>query len=218
MTFDIDTVLLILSDELKKYNLPMVDELVKKKKANPFRVLISTLLSARTKDTTTGPASERLFSLANTPEKMAQLSLEVIEKAIYPVGFWRNKATHIHNLCKTLVKDFGSQVPKTIDELVKLPGVGRKTANLVVTLGFGLPGICVDTHVFRITKRWGYTKGSTPEKVEFELREKLPQKWWISINGLLVTHGQNICTPISPKCSQCPITKFCPRLDVDKHR
>ncbi|MFX0090474.1 MAG: endonuclease III domain-containing protein, partial [Candidatus Hodarchaeota archaeon] len=179
MSFNIDSALSILTEELKKFNLPMVDELVKKRQANPFRVLVSTLLSARTKDSTTGPASERLFALANTPETMSQLSLETVEKAIYPVGFWRNKAKQILALCTMLVEKFNSQVPKTIEELVKLPGVGRKTANLVVTLGFGLPGICVDTHVFRITKRWGYTNGSTPEKVEFELREILPQKWWI---------------------------------------
>ncbi|MFX1256064.1 MAG: endonuclease III domain-containing protein [Promethearchaeota archaeon] len=218
MSFDIDLALSVLTEELKKFNLPMVDALVEQKKADPFRVVVSTLLSARTKDSTTGPASERLFTLAQTPERMSQLSLEQIEEAIYPVGFWRNKAKHILALCKILIEEYDSQVPNTVDQLVKLPGVGRKTANLVVTRGFGLPGICVDTHVFRITKRWGYTTGSNPEKVEFELRRKLPKKWWIPINGLLVTHGQNICTPISPKCSQCPINNICPKIGVEKHR
>ncbi len=174
-------------------------------------VLISCILSLRTKDNTTIQASERLFNLAKTPEAMMGLPVKKIEKTIYPVGFYRNKARAIKNICKELTEKYHSKVPDTIDELLKFKGVGRKTANLVVTIGYGKPGICVDTHVHRITNRWGYVKTKTPEQTEFALRKKLPARYWLIINDLLVTFGQNICKPISPLCSRCGLYKYCSR-------
>ena len=163
-------------------------------------------------------ASERLFNLARKPEGMKALSIQTIEKTIYPVGFYRNKAKAIKNICKDLVEKYNSKVPDAIDELLKFKGVGRKTANLVVTIGYGKPGICVDTHVHRVTNRWGYVKTKTPEETEFALRKKLPEKYWIIINDLLVTFGQNICKPISPLCSQCKLYRYCERVGVAKSR
>jgi endonuclease-3 len=185
---------------------------------DPYRVLVSCILSLRTQDKTTGEASARLFRLADTPRKMLGLSREEIEKAIYPVGFYRNKAKALTEISGILVDLYGGRVPDEIDELLKLPGVGRKTANLVVTIGYGKPGICVDTHVHRITNRWGYVKTKNPEQTEMALREKLPRRYWIEINDLLVTFGQNQCKPISPLCSTCPVYKYCDRVGVGKSR
>jgi len=185
---------------------------------DPFKVLISCILSLRTQDKATGEASARLFALGDTPDSILNLSAAKIEKAIYPVGFYRNKAKSILGICRMLIEDYGGKTPDEIDELLKLPGVGRKTANLVVTIGHGKPGICVDTHVHRITNRWGYVSTKTPEKTEFALREKLPRKHWIEINDLLVTFGQNLCKPISPICSECTIYEFCDRVGVTKSR
>jgi len=185
---------------------------------DPFKVLISCILSLRTQDKATGEASARLFALGDTPESILKLSAAKIEKAIYPVGFYRNKTKSILGICRMLIEEYGGKTPDDIDELLKLPGVGRKTANLVVTIGHGKPGICVDTHVHRITNRWGYVCTKTPEKTEFALREKLPKKHWIEINDLLVTFGQNLCKPISPICSECPISEFCDRVGVTKSR
>ncbi len=185
---------------------------------DPFRVLISTLLSLRTKDATTTEASKRLFALAKTPEKMRKLSARQIEKAIYPVGFYKTKARRIIEICETLLREYGGRVPDSIDELLKLKGVGRKTANLVITLGYGKPGICVDTHVHRISNRLGIVKTKTPHETEFALRKILPQKYWIHYNDLLVSFGQNLCAPISPWCSRCPIETFCPKTGVLTHR
>lgn len=213
---DIDEIVRILKEDINKYKKPAVSQIAEKK--NPFKVLIGTVLSARTKDQVTGEASTRLFNLAKTPKTMAELPLETIEKAIYPVGFWRNKAKNIIELCIQLVNEFDSKVPDTLEELLTLKGVGRKTANLVLTIGFNKMGICVDTHVHRITNRWGYIKTKTPEETEFALRKRLPKKYWIIINGLLVTYGQNVCTPISPWCSKCPIAVYCKRVGVTKNR
>ena len=185
---------------------------------SPFKVLISCLLSLRTKDTVTSVASQRLFNLAETPEKMVRLRSSQIEKAIYPVGFYKVKTRTVKDICKVLVEKYSGNVPDDIDTLLRLKGVGRKTANLVVTLGYGKPGICVDTHVHRIVNRWGYVKTKTPEETEFALREILPRRYWLTINDLLVTFGQNICTPISPKCSICPVYWFCQRVGVTQHR
>lgn len=192
--------------------------IVSQREGDPFKVLISCILSLRTQDKTTGAASERLFSLADTPFKMASLPPETIEKAIYPVGFFRNKAGQIPEICRTLITSYGGKVPDEIDELLKLKGVGRKTANLVVTLGFGKPGICVDTHVHRICNRWGYVATKTPEETEYALRKKLPKKYWLIINDLLVTFGQNRCTPLSPHCSTCTIAHLCDRVGVGRTR
>jgi endonuclease-3 len=181
-------------------------------------VLISCILSLRTQDKTTGEASERLFAIAPDIKSMAVLSVSKIEKAIYPVGFYKTKAMRLKELCNTVIDQYNSKVPDDINELLKLKGVGRKTANLVVTLGYKKPGICVDTHVHRITNRWGYVKTRTPEQTEFALRAKLPKKYWLDINGLLVAFGQGICRPISPICSMCDIKKFCNRIGVKKYR
>lgn len=192
--------------------------IVSQREGNPFKVLISCILSLRTQDRTTGAASERLFALADTPEKMMVLPCDTIEKAIYPVGFYRTKAAHILEICRILDTEYGGNVPDEIDELLKLKGVGRKTANLVVTLGYGKPGICVDTHVHRICNRWGYVVTRTPEETEFALREKLPKEYWIVINDLLVTFGQNQCSPLSPRCSTCRLAHLCDRVGVGKSR
>lgn len=213
---DVDEIVRILKEEVKKYKKPAVNQIAEKK--DPFKVLIGTVLSARTKDQVTGEASTRLFNLAYTPKALTELPLETIEKAIYPVGFWRNKAKNIVELCIQLINEFDSKVPDTLEELLTLKGVGRKTANLVLTIGFNKLGICVDTHVHRITNRWGYIKTKTPEETEFALRKRLPKKYWIIFNGLLVTYGQNVCTPISPWCSKCPITVYCKRVGVTKNR
>lgn len=201
----------------RSWTTPYVTELAERSR-DPFRVLISTILSLRTKDTTTAVASPRLFALASTPETMLRLTPDQIEKVIYPVGFYHTKARTILQVCRILLEEYDGRVPDEIDELLKLPGVGRKTANLVVTLGFGKPGICVDTHVHRITNRWGYVKTKNPEETEFALRGKLPRRYWIEINDLLVAFGQNICHPTSPKCSQCPIRSYCARVGVIRSR
>src|SRR5271157_4792955 len=181
---------------------------------DPFKVLISCLLSLRTQDKTTGEASERLFALASDPEALAGLPVKTIEKAIYPVGFYRVKAKRIKELSREIVRKYQSVVPSTMQELLSMKGVGRKTANLVLTLGYDLYGICVDTHVHRITNRWGYVQTKTPEETEYALREKLPRRYWKKINGLLVAFGQHICKPISPLCSQCKIYRYCERIGV----
>lgn len=185
---------------------------------DPFRILIGTVLSLRTQDKTTAGACQRLFALADTPVAMRQLSEETISKAIYPVGFYPTKAKNIRDICAILVDRFDTQVPDDLDVLLTLPGVGRKTANLVITLGYNIPGICVDTHVHRITNRWGYVATRSPDETEFALRAKLPAEYWIGINDLLVIYGQNLCKPISPFCSQCQLVSYCKRLGVDKSR
>ena len=192
--------------------------LVGKRWKNPFLVLISCLLSLRTKDETTLPASERLFRLADNPYSMLQLTIPAIEKAIYPVGFYKTKAQRIHGICRDLIDRFDGKVPDNLDSLLTLKGVGRKTANLVLTEGFGRLGVCVDTHVHRISNRMGYVQTRTPEETEWALREKLPKEFWIEFNSLLVLWGQNVCKPISPFCSQCPVGSLCTRINIDKSR
>ena len=211
---DIHKIIQILKKEVQKWQVPVVGHYSQ----SPFTVLISCLLSLRTQDKTTGEASARLFRLAKTPPTMAKLLTPTIEKAIYPVGFYKTKAKNIKKICEILIAEYDGRVPDDIDELLKLPGVGRKTANLVVTLGYSKPGICVDTHVHRITNRWGFVQTKTPEKSETALRDKLPKRYWLIINDLLVTYGQNICKPISPFCSQCKIQRYCDRVGVGKSR
>jgi len=185
---------------------------------DPFRVLIACLLSLRTKDETTGPAAARLFALADTPRAMLRLTPRQIERAIFPVGFYRTKARVILGVCRDLLARFDGRVPDDIDALLTLKGVGRKTANLVVTQGFNKPGICVDVHVHRISNRLGYVKTRNPEETEMALRGRLPRRYWIGYNDLLVAFGQNICQPVSPKCSVCPVSRACPRLGVTRSR
>jgi len=214
--FDIHKVLRILERENRRFVEPIVTTISRER--TPFHVLISCILSLRTKDSTTREASGRLFALADNPEEMEKIPVERLGKIIYPVGFYRIKARKIKEICAVLIKTYLGKVPDEIDELLKLNGVGRKTANLVVTLGYQKPGICVDTHVHRITNRWGYVKTRNPHETEFALREKLPKKYWLTINDILVTFGQNICVPVSPKCSICPVNVFCKRVGVTRSR
>jgi endonuclease-3 len=207
----------ILRRQVPQWETPIVG-VIAESSQSPFQILISCILSLRTQDATTAQASRRLFALADTPEKMVRLSTKRIEKAIFPVGFYRTKAKNIRDICRTLVESYAGKVPDEIDELLKLKGVGRKTANLVVTLGYRKPGICVDTHVHRISNRWGYVKTKNPKETEFALREKLPKPYWIEYNDLLVTFGQHLCRPISPICSRCPIERFCDRVGVTVSR
>jgi endonuclease-3 len=209
----------VLKKQVRGLNVPWLENMSRTSlRRDPFRVLVSCILSLRTQDRTTGRASERLFQRAATAEDMSRLSVKEIEKAIYPVGFYRVKAERIKELCKELVQNYGSEVPDDLDELLRLKGVGRKTANLVITLGYKKPGICVDTHVHRITNRWGYVSTKRPEETEFALREKLPRKYWLEINGLLVAFGQGICKPVSPMCSRCGIKRYCRKIGVGRHR
>lgn len=185
---------------------------------DPFRVLISCLISLRTPDRVTGPASTRLFRLARTPRALRALPVERIAEAIYPAAFYRMKAKTMHAICDALLAEHGGKVPHDIEQLLRLKGVGRKTANLVVTVGFGKPGICVDTHVHRISNRLGIVATRTPDQTESALRNVLPRRLWISYNDLLVTFGQNLCRPISPHCTTCPIRTLCPRIGVTTRR
>lgn len=179
---------------------------------NPYLVLIACILSLRTNDRTTYPATLRMLELAKTPQEMMGVNEEDLAKVIYPVGFYKNKAGQIIELSRLIVEKYDGRVPDSIDELCKFRGVGRKTANLVMTLGFGVPAICVDVHVHRIFNRLGYLKTKNPEETEFALRENLPVEYWIPINSLLVTHGQNVCKPIKPQCDKCPVANYCKKI------
>lgn len=213
---DIHKVVQILRQTVRPWDDPAVTQVAQRR--DPYLVLISCILSLRTQDETTHQASRRLFDLAGTPEEMVRLSPEEIQRAIYPVGFYRTKAVTILDVSRTLIERYGSRVPDEMDELLKLKGVGRKTANLVITVGYGKPGICVDTHVHRVTNRWGYVAAKKPEETEFALRKKLPPEYWIEINDMLVSFGQRICRPISPRCSTCPLDPFCARAGVTRYR
>jgi endonuclease III len=186
---------------------------------DPFKVLVSTILSARTRDETTTAASRRLFERASSPARLRELPEATIRELIYPVGFANAKARHLKQLPAVLDREFGGRIPETIEELVRLPGVGRKTANLVVAVAFGKPAICVDTHVHRITNRWGYVRTTTPLETEMRLREKLPTRYWTTINAYLVSFGQHTCKPLNPRCDICPLYDCCRRVGVrTKHR
>jgi endonuclease III len=185
---------------------------------DPFRVLIACLLSLRTQDATTREASERLFRVADTPAAMLRLSPARISRLIFPVGFYRTKARAIRQISRDLIERFGGAVPDEIDALLTLKGVGRKTANLVVTIGFAKPGICVDIHVHRISNRLGFVRTKSPDQTELALRAKLPRRYWIGYNDLLVAFGQNVCRPLSPHCSRCPVARWCRRVGVGRTR
>ena len=197
---------------------PAVTKISKRENSDPFLVLVSTLLSLRTKDETTEIAMERLTKVAKTPEDILKITDEKLQELIYPVGFYRNKTKTIKNTAKIIIENYGGKVPDSIDELLKIKGIGRKTANLVVTEGFGKPGICVDTHVHRISNRLGIVKTRHPDETETALRAILPKEYWIIFNMLLVTFGKNICNPVSPRCSICPIAHLCQRIGVTTHR
>jgi endonuclease-3 len=208
----------IVKREVRRWQEPVVGVVARTSARDPFRILMSCLLSLRTKDKTTSEASARLFALGHTPDGLLKVSRRRIERAIYPVGFYRTKAKAIHAICRRLLQVYGGQVPQSIDELVTLPGVGRKTANLVVTVGYQKPGICVDIHVHRISNRWGYVNTKSPQETEQALRAKLPKRYWITYNDLLVPYGQNLCQPVSPYCSRCKLTAYCDRVGVTKSR
>ncbi|MFW6231302.1 MAG: endonuclease III domain-containing protein [Nanoarchaeota archaeon] len=214
---DIDAVMSILSKEVPKYDVPVVD-LIKIQTNDPFRILLATILSSRTKDSTTAQAAARLFEKVKTFKDLETISDDELEKAIFPVGFYKTKVKNLKKLPTVIDEEFDGRIPKTVDELVKLPGVGRKTANLVSAVAFEEDAICVDTHVHRITNRLGYVDTKTPLETEMALREKLPREHWQKINNLLVAFGQNLCTPISPYCSKCPVRQHCKRTGVTNSR
>jgi len=214
---DISRVIELIAEALKAEKLPIVSDLAEQKR-DPFQILISTILSLRTKDEVTEVASRRLFVLAATPHEMLTLTEKQIIDAIYPVGFYRNKTKTILHVSQTLIEEYDGRVPDTMEELLSLKGVGRKTANLVITLGHQGKGICVDTHVHRISNRLGYVKTKTPEETEFALRDKLPHNFWTQYNTLLVAFGRTVCKPVSPLCSQCPVITYCDRVGVTRSR
>jgi endonuclease-3 len=214
---NIGKVIALLKEALRDLPDPSVT-LVGKRWKDPFLVLISCIMSLRTKDETTLPAAERLFAVADSPESMLKLPTNRIAELIYPVGFYKTKALTIHGICRDLLDKYSGQVPSDMDALLAMKGVGRKTANLVLTEGFGIPAICVDTHVHRISNRLGYVVTKTPEETEWALRNQLPKEYWINYNAMLVTWGQNVCKPISPLCSGCPIQKYCARCSVKVSR
>ena len=203
----IHQVIKILRKEVAMLREPAVTQVSRQR--DPYKVLVSCIISLRTKDEVTRESSKRLFEAADNPDEMSALSLHGIEKLIYPAGFYRVKANNIREISRILLADYGGQVPDEIDELLKLPGVGRKTANLVVSMGFGKPGICVDTHVHRISNRLGFVQTTTPDQTEDALREKLDKKYWLDINNLMVRFGQDICRPVGPKCSICELKRYC---------
>lgn len=206
-----------LSSYFQNENLPSVSK-IKEEGASVFEILISTIISARTKDEVTYKVSRRLFSVANNPEKLSLLNEDQIASLIYPAGFYKVKAKNIKRTSQILYENYNSKVPEKMEELLKLPGVGRKTANLLLAVGFNKKGLCVDTHVHRISNRLGVVKTSSTYETEMALRLILPKSYWEMYNRLLVTFGQNICTPISPFCSKCVITRYCKRINVKKSR
>jgi endonuclease-3 len=212
------TVLRILRREIQKWKVPAVGAIAEQAADRPFETLVSTILSLRTKDAVTEAASRRLLAQASTPAAIASLPLRKIEKLIYPVGFYHTKARSLKAACRILLERHGGKTPDSMEELLQLPGVGRKTANLVLTIGYDAYGICVDTHVHRISNLWGYVKTRTPEETEFALRKQMPKKYWKTYNDLLVTYGQNLCVPVSPWCSKCLLAPYCERVGLKRSR
>ncbi len=210
---NIDAIYTIIKREFEKHTMPVVD-LIQVQTRDPFKVLLSTILSARTKDAVTTEASQRLFKKVTSLNDLYTISVSALEKLIYPVGFYKMKARHLKELPKVANKLYQGEIPQTVDELVKLPGVGRKTANLVVAVAFNKPAICVDVHVHRICNRLGYVQTNTPLETEMTLREILPKKYWITINSFLVSFGQHLCYPLNPRCDVCPIYNYCRRVNV----
>ena len=212
----IEKAIKILKKETKKFKNPIVTEVSFDK--DPYKVLISCLLSLRTKDAVTAKATNNLFKKAKTPSQMLKLKGKQIQKLIYPVGFYRVKSKRIKEISKTLIKDYNGKVPSDMEELLKLKGVGRKTANIVLAFGFNKKALPIDVHCNRIPNRLGWVKTKTPEQTEQELSKILPEKYWIDFNNIFVVFGQNICVPVSPFCSKCPVYDYCPRIGVKKHR
>ncbi|MCX5807716.1 MAG: endonuclease III [Proteobacteria bacterium] len=217
MTFPFKEMMDILR-EIFKDNVPVVTKISKKENRNPYLVLVGTLLSLRTKDELTEKVMNKLIKEIRTPEEMVSFPIEKLQELIYPVGFYKNKSAVLKNISRTIIDAYDGVVPDSIDELLKLKGIGRKTANLVITEGYNKPGICVDTHVHRISNRIGIVMTKNPHQTEEVLRKVLPKKYWIIYNTLLVTFGKNICKPISPHCSICPISHLCNKSGVLKFR
>jgi len=215
---DIHEVYKLLEEAYLSMDEPSVTQIARQTNKDPFRVLVSCLISLRTKDEVTLDASIRLFDMADAPEKIAELSEESIAKLIYPASFYKTKSATIKNISQVLIDEYNSAVPKDIDELVKLKGVGRKTANLVVVEGYGEPAVCVDTHVHRIFNRLGYVQTKNADKTEAELRKHLPKEYWIRINEILVAYGRAVCRPVSPHCSSCTLSKYCDKVSVNHRR
>ena len=214
-TLPIPQVMRALARAIEDHELPAVEKIAEARQHHAFHVLVSTLLSARTQDATTHAASERLFAVADTATAVGALSVRRIERLIYPVSFYRNKARHLRDTCHLLVDRFGGKVPATMEQLLTLPGVGRKTANLVLILAFASrDNICVDTHVHRISNRLGWVRTKTPDETEQALYRVADRKWWADINLYLVTWGQNVCRPIRPRCAACVVSRWCPRVGV----
>lgn len=213
----IEKIISILKVESKKWNAPVLG-LISLHKKDPFRILISTIISLRTKDEITIKTSKNLFKILKKPKDIYFISTKDIEEAIYPCGFYKRKSIQIKNICEKLSTDFDSKIPNDINELLKFKGIGRKTANLVLSEAYSIPTICVDTHVHRISNRLGFIKTKTPTETEFELKKRLDKKYWKEYNSLLVAFGQTICRPISPYCSKCPIKKYCKKTGITQHR
>jgi endonuclease-3 len=213
---DILKIIKLIEKQVEKFNIPWVTKVSEKK--DPYHVLISCILSLRTKDNTTSVATKRLFKIADTPQKILELSSSYIEKLIYPVGFYRNKAKIILQISRKIIDNFNGKVPDNLEELLELKGVGRKTANLVLGLGYGRPSICVDTHVHRISNRIGWVNTKGAQQTEETLKEIIPKSYWIRLNTLLVAFGQNVCLPISPHCTKCYVNKYCDRIGVNRYR
>ncbi len=211
---DIHRIVRILRKEARRWVVPAIGHYAD----SPFTTLISCILSLRTQDRTTMAASARLFSVADTPERILEIQTTRLEELIYPVSFYRVKTKTIRKIATDLIEKFVGKVPDTLEELLKLHGVGRKTANIVVTLAFNKPGIAVDIHVHRISNRLGYVSTKNPDDTEMALREKLPRRYWIVLNDLLVVYGQNLCKPVSPFCSKCAIADYCDRVGVERSR
>jgi endonuclease-3 len=203
--------------ELGVKTLPSVSQIAREKR-DPFKILVSTIISLRTKDEVTMEASKRLFKLASTPARLHKIPLRAIEKAIYPAGFYKTKARTLKDISRRIEDDHGGVVPDSVDELLRFKGVGRKTATLVVSLGYAKHAICVDTHVHRVSNRLGLIETKSPEETETALMDLLPRKYWIGYNELLVSYGQQVCTPISPHCTSCAVDGMCGRVGVEKHR
>lgn len=217
MDYPIEEVLKILKKYVRGVQTPIV-EFVEAQTKDPFKILLATILSARTKDQTTASVLPGLFKKVNKPSDLNKLTESQINKLIYPVGFHKTKAKHLKLLPKVLKEEFNGVLPNNVDDLIKLPGVGRKTANLVVAVGFHKPAICVDVHVHRISNRLGYIKTKDPYETEMTLRDILPKRYWQTYNTILVAFGQHLCKPVSPRCSECPIKNYCKRVGVKKSR
>jgi endonuclease-3 len=214
---NIAVILAEIKKAVQKYDIPVLEKFNEMTR-DPYWVLISCILSLRARDETTEKVSRELYRIAPTPDEVLQIPVKKMERIVYQSGFYRVKARNVLSITKTILEKYNGRVPDTIDELLTISGVGRKTANLVVTVAYNKPGICVDTHVHKICNRWGYVKTKAPEETEMRLREILPKAYWIRINMWLVLFGRNICLSVSPFCSRCPVSKYCPRAGVTKSR